>query len=95
MKSKAYVPKETSIYMRYLFQDKGLRGNERFRTRAWLPCVITMNDIPPHIPCSKPYTMVIFPAAFIYHADEEDSALNHMLKWYKVISVTGQPNFEV
>ena len=28
MKSKAYVPKETSIYMRYLFQDKGLRGNE-------------------------------------------------------------------
>ncbi len=28
MKSKAYFPKETSIYMRYLFQDKGLRGNE-------------------------------------------------------------------
>ena len=28
MKSKAYVPKETSIYMRYLFQDKDLRGNE-------------------------------------------------------------------
>ena len=28
MKSKAYVPIETSIYMRYLFQDKGLRGNE-------------------------------------------------------------------
>ena len=28
MKSKAYVPKETSIYMRHLFQDKGLRGNE-------------------------------------------------------------------
>ena len=28
MKSKVYVAKETSIYMRYLFQDKGLRGNE-------------------------------------------------------------------
>ena len=28
MKSKAYVPKETSIYVRYLFQDKGLRGDE-------------------------------------------------------------------
>ena len=28
MKSKAYVPEETSICMRYLFQDKGLRGNE-------------------------------------------------------------------
>ena len=28
MKPKAYVRKETSNYMRYLFQDKGLRGNE-------------------------------------------------------------------
>ena len=31
MKSKAYVPRETSIYMRYLFQDKGIRGNELLR----------------------------------------------------------------
>lgn len=28
MKSKAYVSKETSVHIRYLFQDKGLRGNE-------------------------------------------------------------------
>ena len=37
-------------------------------TRAWLPRVVTTNDIPPYIPRSKPYTMVICPAAFIYHA---------------------------
>ena len=42
-----------------------------------------------HIPRSKPYSMVIFPAY------EGDSALNHMLTWYKVIFVIGQSKFEV
>ena len=35
------------------------------------------------------------PAAFILHAYEGDSPLNHMLTWYKVISVIGQSKFEV
>ncbi len=54
MKSKAYVPKETSIYMRYLFQDKGLRGDELLKRfpkyskatiyrHAKLPCQLTMS----------------------------------------------------
>ncbi len=64
------------------------------RTRAWLPHVVTMNDIPPHIPRSKPFSMVIFPAVFILPAYEGDSALNHMLMWYKVIPVIGQSKFE-
>ena len=58
---------------------------------TWLPHVVTTNDIPR----SKPYTMVIFPVAFIFSAYEEDSALNHMLTWYKVISAIGQSKFEV
>ena len=61
-----------------------------WRTRAWLPRLVTTNDILPNIFHAKPYTMltmVIFPVAFIFHAYEEDSALNHMLTWYKVISV--------
>ena len=60
-----------------------------------MPRVVTMNDIPLHIPRSKPCSMVIFPGAFIFSAYEGDSALNHMLTWYKVISVIGQSKFEV
>ena len=59
-----------------------------WRTRAWLPRVVTTNDIPHRIPRSKP-------AASIYHAYEEDSALNHMLTWHKVTSVIAQSKFEV
>ena len=58
--------------------------------RARLLGVVTTNDIPPHIPRSKPYSMVIFPDAFIFPAYESDSALNelnHMLTWYKVLSL--------
>ena len=39
------------------------------------------------------YSMVIFPAAFIFSAYEGDPALNHMLAWYKVISVIIQSKF--
>ena len=58
--------------------------------RAWSPRVITANDIPPYILRSKPYSMVIFPATFIFPTCEGDSALNHMLMWYRVICVIGQ-----
>ena len=60
-----------------------------------MPVVVTPNDIPPHISRSKPYSMVIFPAAFIFLAYKVDSALYHMLTCYKVISVIGQSKFEV
>ena len=53
------------------------------------PHIPHLNDVP------WSYSMVIFPAAFTFPAYESDSALNHMLTWYKVISVTGQSKFEV
>ena len=87
--------KNTWIKKKFVLQNK----QSKFRLFGELErrClrVVTTNDILPHIPRSKPYTMVIFPAAFIYHAYEEDSGLNRMLKWYKVISVIGQSKFEV
>ena len=67
---------------KFNLRNKQCKFPRFWRTRAWLPRVVTTNDITPHIPRSKPYTLVIFPAAFIYHAYEEDSALNHMLTWY-------------
>ncbi len=86
-------------------QNKQCKFPPFWRTRAWLPRVVTTNDIPPHIPrydiykvdsmIYDTYTMVIFLAVLIYHAYEEDSALNHMLTWYKVISVIRQSKFEV
>ena len=53
---------------KFNLQNKQCKFPPFWRTRAWLPRVVTTNDIPPHIPRSKLYTMVIFPAAFIYHA---------------------------
>ncbi len=80
---------------KFNLQNKQCKFPPFWRARAWLPRVVTTNDISPHIPRSKPYSLVIFPAAFIFHAYKGDSALNHMLTWYKVISVIGQSKFEV
>ncbi len=42
------------------------------------------------------YIFIIYiHGAIIYHAYEDDSALNHLLTWYKVISVIVQSKFEV
>ena len=46
-------------------------------TRAWLLRVVTTNDIPPHIPRSKLYSMVIFPAAFIFTAYQQFCFKSH------------------
>ncbi len=58
---------------KFNLQNKQCKFPHFWRTRAWLPRVVATNDILPHIQRSKPYTMVIFLAAFIYHAYEEDS----------------------
>ena len=59
---------------------------------AWLPRMIFHSILPGQ---THVYSIVIFPAAFIFPAYEGDSALNHMLMWYKVVSVIGQSKFEV
>ncbi len=65
---------------KFNLQNKQCKFPPFWRTRAWLPRVVTTNDISPYnISPSKPYSMVIFLAAFIFHAYEGDSVLNHML----------------
>ncbi len=80
-----YTEKNTWIKKKKSLIFKTKNANSRL-FGAWLPRVFTTNDIALHnIPRSKQYSMVIFPAAFIFLAYEGYSALNHMLTWYKVI----------
>ncbi len=65
-----------------------------WRTGAWLPRVVTTNDIQPIFP-GQNHIPWLYSAAFIYPAYEGDSASNLMLTWYKVICVIGQSKFEV
>ncbi len=63
-RENTWIKKKKSL----ILKNKQCKFPPFWKTRAWLPRVVTTNDIPPHIPRSKPYTMVILPAAFIYHA---------------------------
>ncbi len=81
--------KKRKVRCHFNLQNKQCKFPPFWRTRAWVPRVVTTNDIPPYIPQSKPYSMVIFPALFIFPtvfiflAYEGDSALNHMVRmWY-------------
>ncbi len=67
--------KKRKVRCHFNVQNKQYKFQPFWRTREWLPRVVITNDIPPHIPRSKPYSIVIFPAAFIFPAYEGDSAL--------------------
>ncbi len=63
----------------------GLKKRKAYSSkhRAWLLGVVTTNDIPTQIPRSKPYSMVIFPDAFIFPAYESDSiTCSRGIKYY-------------